>query len=94
MKKIIFVILLGSLIIVSGCISAESEKSVECSWDNRENCDKSCLIDSDCKQSSCCDCINKDEFCIIHRPGEAVHFTCLEGTCKCINNKCSFSESV
>lgn len=82
-------ILLGLLILfmLSGC------EGYKCSRWNKENCDKSCSVDSDCAQSMCCDCMNQREQCSTVKKLFGfeiikVHLQCIETTCKCINDQC------
>ena len=89
MKILVIVLVAIVIIIVVGYFAYTMiTDNSNCSFWNSENCEKSCTVDSDCRQSNCCSCLNKDESCSLTRGFENVLPNCVQATCGCVNNLC------
>lgn len=95
MKKSNILIITLIIIVLFGSYFSYTriKEKAECSFWNRENCDKSCSVDSDCAQSMCCDCMNKKEHCSTTKKllGFEIirkRLQCIQTICECINSQC------
>ena len=82
---LLFFTLLISTFIVTGCIS-NNKLTNPCNTDDSSGCDRTCQINTDCKCTCDCGCINTNEIC---EPGNTIS-ECLVGPpkAKCENKVC------
>lgn len=90
-KRFIGILIILTLvvgIIIIGFTLKKNKK--ECSYEDFDNCDKSCKSNEDCLRAVNCFCLNKNEFSKVDIPNNMrdIPSSCVPKECECINDLC------
>ena len=89
-KSVLIGIVVFALIVVIGVVYLILVRESNCSFDNVEECDRSCELSEDCHVSGT-SCVNKNEEMYV--PNDIIFDFFVIG-CECINNQCEDLPSI